>query len=491
METLFSNPVAGMRKIVRSDFYQFLRYFWPEYSQEEFIPNWHIRYICNELQTIAERVAEGKPKLYDVLINIPPGSTKTCTVAVMFPIWCWTRWSYFRFITASYTSDVALESAEYARDIVKSDRFRILFPELYIKPDKDTKHNYRIVERKKKSDGRMLSQTGGNRFSTSVTGTVTGFHGHILIVDDPLDPRRAGIESMVDEANRWVGQTLSTRKVDKNVTPIVMIQQRLHQNDPTGYMLEQRSGQIKHICLPGEIENYPDEVAPQELKENYTDGLLDSKRLNWDALNDLETQLGQYAYASQIGQKPVPPGGGMFKVDNFKLVDNLPEKEQIIRKVRYWDKAGTKGGGAYTAGVLMYQLRGKKWLIADVVRGQWESGTRERIIRDTAEQDGIDTEIFVEQEPGSSGKEAAEYTITNLSGFAAYADRPSGDKTYRADTYSVQVNIGNMLLVKADWNKDFIGEHRFFPKSKYKDQIDATGGAFRQLQQEKEVVVWD
>jgi predicted phage terminase large subunit-like protein len=90
-------------------------------------------------------------------------------------------------------------------------------------------------------------------------------------------------------------------------------------------------------------------------------------------------------------------------------------------------------------------------------------------------------EVWVEQEPGSGGKESAEGTIRNLAGFRVYAEHPTGDKVHRADPYSVQVNVGAFQILTAMWNRDFIEEHRFFPFSTYKDQVDASSGAFNKL----------
>ena len=111
----------------------------------------------------------------------------------------------------------------------------------------------------------------------------------------------------------------------------------------------------------------------------------------------------------------------------------------------------------------------------------FSSQEREDIIRATAEADGRSTNIWIEQEPGSGGKESAEGTIRNLMGFVCKADRPTGDKVYRADPFSVQVNNGNVQLLRGDWNSEFKEELRFFPFSKYKDQVDAASGAFSKL----------
>jgi predicted phage terminase large subunit-like protein len=277
-----------------------------------------------------------------------------------------------------------------------------------------------------------------------------------------------------------IGVTLSTRKIDKAVTPMIMIMQRLHENDPTGHILSKKKLNVRHICLPGEIKNYRKSLKPAELADKYVDDLLDPVRMNWKTLKDLEADLGQYGYAGQIGQSPAPPQGGMFKVDHINIVDTLPP-ENVSGIVRAWDKAGTMKGGAYTVGLKLYRYANGRFIVADVVRGQWSSEEREDIIRHTARADGKEVMICIEQEPGSGGKESAEATVRNLAGYSVRIDRPTGDKVYRADPVSVQVNSGNVALLRGDWNAAFVEELRNFPYGTYKDQVDALSMAFHQL----------
>jgi len=498
LEAAIHNPYLIIRERNNRSFYQFLVFMWPEISGQEFKDNWHIKYLCDELQVVAENLAEGKEKLYDLIINIPPGTTKTVICSIMFPAWCWTRWHWMKFICLSYSSTLSLESAEYSRDIIKSDRYQAIYPELMIKADKDTKGNFKIVKKifgKAGRKPRLLA--GGNRFSTSVEGTVTGFHAHFILWDDPINPQQAVSPVQLESVNRWMDQTLPTRKVEKSVSVTIGIMQRLHQNDPTGHILEKGKDKIRHICLPGCLDGeYASKVSPPELVNNYVDGLLDAVRLDRSVLKDLEADLGQYGFAGQIGQFPTPPSGGMFKVDNFIQIEALPAANQVFDICRYWDKAGTKDKVgkkvtiAYTVGVKMVRLKNNKHIVLDVKRGRWSTDERERIIRATAEADGVQCKVFYEQEPGSGGKESAEATTLNLIGFAGRADRPQGDKIYRADPYSVQVNEGNVMLLKGDWNSEFIEEHRYFPHSTYKDQVDAAGGAFAKLSVKKRVKIY-
>ncbi len=484
------NPLAVIRELNNRSLHHFLTYFWKIVSAHTFLDNWHLQYLSRELEEIAERVAKRQPRKHDLIINIPPGSTKTLLVSILFPVWCWTKWPWMRFITASYSGALSLESAETSRELIRSPEFQLIYPDIDIKPDKDTKSNYKVVRKVFDSRPgyapRMVS--GGYRFSTSVGGTLMGFHADMLIVDDPLNPQQAASETELMIANRWMEQTLPTRKTDKDITPTILIMQRLNQDDPTGHLLAKEKENIRHICIPGEIRNYREQLNPPELSKYYDrTGLFDPIRLPWKVLRDLEADLGQYGYAGQIGQNPTPPGGGLFKVDHFQMMSpaEMPTPSHFVSTVRYWDKAGTADAGAYTAGVKIARLDNNRWVILDVKRGRWGTEQREAIIRQTAEADGAQTIVWVEQEPGSGGKESSEGTIRNLAGFAVYAERPTGDKAFRADPYSVQVNNGNMSILVADWNRAFIEEHRFFPFGKFKDQVDAAAGAFNHLVNKK------
>ena len=466
-------PVIGpkLRKLegFRPQRRTFKQEFWPD----------EVKLVSSagQLECRCLTVSNGRSFVVDGIVV-----SNTLTCSIMFPAWCWSKWPSTRFITASYSGALALESAEYCRDLIRSTEFQTIYPDINIKEDKDTKSNFKIVKKIQQSVGRVpQTVVGGSRFSTSVGGTLMGFHGDILIVDDPLNPTQAYSDVELANANRWMEQTLPSRKTNKEVTPTILIMQRLHQSDPTGAWLAKQKENLKHICLPGEIRNYEKQLQPPELKEFYKDDLLDVNRLSWKILKDMEADLGQYGYAGQIGQDPTPPGGGMFKVDHFQIISQMPPLNKVANTVRYWDKAGTQDGGAYTAGVKMSRLTDGRWVVEDVKRGRWSSHVREDIIKQTANTDGPFVDIWMEQEPGSGGKESAEGTIRNLAGFKVFAEHPTGDKVFRADPYSVQVNNGNVMLLNGPWNYAFVEEHRFFPFGTFKDQVDAGGGSFNKL----------
>lgn len=454
--------------IAKESFYEFFCIFWKEVVAEELVPNWHVKYICDELQTVAERVFKREKSEYDLVINVPPGSSKSTICSQMFPAWVWTRFPEAQFICVSYAERISLKDALRMRDIVRSDLYQKCFPHIIMREDLNTK-------------GLFKNTLKGYRLSAGLGGQVMGEHGHFILVDDPLDPEQSHSEAELKAVNRFMTETLPSRKIEKQVTPTILVQQRLHQADPSGEALDPlRKKAVRHICFPGELT---DKVAPVEMRKNYKEGLLDPIRMPRKVLDEMKENLGAYGYASQFLQDPVPLGGGMFETPKLLLVDDI--EEEIIRFVRSWDKAGTKDGGAYSVGTLLGMGRSGKVWILDVVRGQWSSQKREHMMKQTAEIDGKRVTILLEIEGGSGGKESGENSVRNLIGFKVEVFHPTGDKETRAYPLSSQVGAGNIYVLNRPWTPAFIEEMRFFPYSKFKDQIDSAGAGFNWLASKK------
>ena len=465
-------------------FSNFLRTMWPAVCAEELHWNWHLDVMCAEVQAVAERALQRVPSPYDLILNVPPGSTKSLTVSVMLPAWCLARDTAFRTICSSYAFDLSLDLSLKCRDVVQHEFYQRLFPWVQLRKDQLTKQYF-------------MTTGKGYRYVTSTGGTITVFHGHLLIVDNPIDPKGAISDALLGTTNEWLSSTLSSRKVDKSNTPTILVMQRLAQGDPTGHWLETKQGRLRHICLPAEIGNENAVVKPEKLRNMYQGNLLDEKRLPRATLDFTMEELGLAQYSSQYLENPIPPGGLLFDTDNFDLdhiVDHLPAGTTVVREVRYWDKAATEAiknpKACYTVGTRMWLLSNGAYLVRDVVRGRWATDKREGMMRITAERDGTAVPVVLEEEGGSAGKDSSLASVKNLAGFTVLVERPTGNKELRADPFSVQVNKGNVYLWRANWNLDFITEHRWFPKGKYKDQVDSASAAFTYLARMKRVGTW-
>ena len=499
------------RSICEEDFYSFVQYFWDVIIPEKPVWNWHMQYICDELQEVAERVFAGEAAPYKLLINVPPSTSKTTIGSIMYSAWCWTRMSSLRFIGGSYSGDLASDIGRKAKDIILSEKYLELWPELAVRKDQQAVSNF--ANRKK-----------GTRFSVGTGGSVTGKHAHIIMIDDPLKPGNESPDSAaIVEANKWMDEVIPSRKVDRAIAPEIMIMQRLHENDPSGNWLRQaKEGKtpIRHICIPAELHipeyildadwYYDDDLSdkqwttklakslkaedrnvfengifgvnPPHLIRKYTDGIMDPIRLPKSVLEGVEN-VSRVAYAGQYLQSPIPRGALMFDTKKIKVIKHLTEP--MVAVIRYWDKAASAGKGDMTAGVKMGKGKSGMIYILDVKRGQWGVTERENIIVDTAHEDGVDVEIGLEQEPGSGGKESAEATVKRLTGFRRYAQPSSGKKVDRAEPFAYETGVGNVSMLEAHWNENYIVELMYFPASRNDDQVDASSGCFAKIGRQK------
>lgn len=454
-----------LASLCRSSLYDFLKTFWHYAVMDKPVYNWHIEYLCGELQTIAERVFRGDKKEYDLVVNIAPGTTKSLIFSIMFPAWVWTRMPHARVITASYAFTLAVQFSRKSRDIVLSDLYQRLFPDIKLRDDQNSKHHY-------------VNTQGGERYATGIDGMLLGMHGHFHIVDDPVTTKQTLSALELANANRFMEEVLPSRKTDKEVTVMALVMQRLAENDPAGERLAQADKlPARHVCLPGELT---DEVKPVEARAYYVDGLMDPVRLGEIALAEAEAK-GDFYYASQILQHPIPRGTATFLTERLKIHDPPGKYKRVVRA---WDKAGTLFGGAFTVGTKIAEdFDGRYWVL-DVRRVQLDSGKREALIRRTAQEDGKKVRVVLEEEPGSGGKQSAQGSVRNLAGFTVTVvkvGRSDGDKETRADAFSAQVNVGNVSLAPGHWNRDYVHELNYFPRSKYKDQVDSSSLGFNAI----------
>lgn len=336
-----------------------------------------------------------------------------------------------------------------------------------------------------------------NVYDIQVEGTSNFFAEKILVhncilIDDPFKSRQEAESATVrSRVWNWFQDDLKTRLDGSG--GIILVNTRWHEDDLTGMLIKKMkedpdSDQWEILNLPVRLDEYCHPEDPRELGEVIWPWWYAGKRDDLTAeemerLSKEKVRLWEhnnpYGFASLGQQDPAPRTGNMFKVERIELVHAVPSKR--VKTVRYFDKAGTEGGGCFTAGVKMSLLENGMVCIEHCVKGQWSAFNREKAIKDTAQLDGKGVIIVIEQEPGSGGKESAENTVKNLVGWIVRLDKPSGDKVLRADPFSSQVEGGNVCMLIGDWNQDYKEEMRYFPSSKYKDQIDASSGAFNYL----------
>ena len=442
-------------ELCRRSFYYFLQEFWEVVIPETPVFNWHIKYICDELQYLNTFVVERKPKPYDLIINISPGSTKSTIVTHMYNAWVWTIDPSQRFITTSYSHYLALAQSIKCRDIVTSDKYLAYFPEVSLKPDQSGKSDF-------------WNTSGGQRFTTSTGGTLTGIHAHQIVIDDPINPKQAASDVERASANNFVTSTLSSRKVDKEITPTILIMQRLHEDDPTGVMLSKRNKKIKHINLPAEDNG---KIQPKELSKYYKDGLMDAMRLNRTVLREALIDLGSYGFAGQYMQEPSPESGGLIKKDWFEIIDWNINFDKLT-----WDFVADT---AYTSkeendpsGYISYAKVNNDYLIRFAETEHLEFPELCKALPNFAYQNGYTSKSIVEIEPKASGKSLVQTLRKETSLNVKEGVPPSKDKVSRVKDTSPIMESGRVKLIRGKWNNEFLDQIAMFPNAKHDEYVD-------------------
>lgn len=452
---------ACVAELCRLDFYFFIQEFWSEVIQESPIWNWHIEFIAKKLQEYGLMVKAREHKKSDLIINVPPGTSKSTICTIMFPVWCWTIDPSMRILTASYSADLSMDHAVKSRDIIQSDKFRRYFPDLKIRIDQNNKSYYK-------------NTFGGERYATSVGGTITGKHAHILIVDDPINPKGAKSSALLKEANNFMDHTLSSRKVDKAVTPTILIMQRLSESDPTQNMLDKEGKSIEHICLPASDDG---SVSPSSAAAYYTNGLLDPIRLSQSILNEAKSDLGSYDFAGQYQQRPAPSEGGLIKKDYFEIVDRLPMNTSTTNAyidTAYTAKQENDPSGILSArkiGNILYVIR---W---DEVRAEF-SELCEHIENHLDVYGTAQSRIYVE--PKASGKSVVQYLRKQTKLNVIEYTMPEGDKVARTNANQPIMEGQRVKLLKGSWNARFMDALAMFPNAKHDEAVDCLNMAIEQ-----------
>jgi len=458
-------------ELLRRDFYRFVKAAWPVIEPgTTFIDNWHIAAICQHLEAVT------RGEILRLIINIPPRFAKSTLVSVLWPAWVWLQRPSAKFLTASYAKELATRDAVNARRLMESTWYRQRFGHLFeFTSDQNVKTRYQ-------------NDKYGYRVVTSVESGGTGEGGDFLTVDDPINAKEANTELGCYNAVLWWSETMSTRYNDPKTSAAVIVMQRLAANDLTGYLLAQ--GGWDHLCLPMRYE-VPTAGHPRLLRTSLgfddprtVEGeLLCPQRYDEAATARLETELGEYGAAAQLGQRPNPRSGAMFKPDLIRVLDVLPAEP--IEWVRAWDLAASeqKPGSepAWTVGLKLGRRPSGRFIIADVQRLRGLPDAVEAAITSTARSDGVKCPIDLPQDPGQAGKSQVLYYVNQLAGYILHYSPESGSKVTRAQPVASQMNAGNFDMVTGPWNHALKNELRSFPNTGFKDQVDALSRAFARL----------
>ena len=466
--------------LLRHDFKMFVRKVFAEVSpQTKYLDNWHIDVICGEL----EKMLYGENTR--LIINIPPRYMKSIICSVALPAYILGKFPKETVVCVSYADELAKKLAADCRRILETPWYKRAFPGTRL-----------ALNRRELMD--FETTQGGGRYSTTVGGTLTGRGGNWLIIDDPIKPADANSDLLRNKVNEWYGNTLYSRLNDKNKGKILLIMQRTHEQDLTGYLLESKAG-FKQIVMPlvavrEEHWQWKKYLEDKVITHHYTRKVgeaLHPVREGLDRIEETKQSLGAMAFACQCQQDPLAQGGNIIHWDWFPRynVKEIIHKHclgqiELWQLVFSWDIA-TKTGATNDYSVCVCAMRShNKYYILDIKRWKLELPDLVKAAKEYMSQQKerlgklimypgkmLETRVLVEDVGCGIGFQQALKPL----GYKVDFIHPTEDKKTRCLNITPLLEQGCCLLPDTEEQRfdDFRHEVLGFPNTKHDDQVDA------------------
>jgi predicted phage terminase large subunit-like protein len=443
--------------ILRHDFYSFMeRSFYELNPDAKFFPNWHIERVASEL----EACWRGETKR--LIICVPPRSLKSHCTSIAFPAWLLGQNPSAQIICASYGQDLANKLALDCRTLMNSALYRKVF---------STR-----LSNQKQAISEFMTDAHGFRLATSVGGVLTGRGGDYLIIDDPLKPDEALSETQRNAVNDWYQHTLYSRLNNKSTGCVVLIMQRLHEDDLVGHLVEQGGWKLLSfpaIAVKDELHTIKTRYGTRKVQRRAGEA-LHPEREPLEVLAAIRSIQGEYNFSGQYQQEPTPLGGGMVKLAWFKTykVGETPAKFDMV--LQSWDTAVKATELSDYSVCTTWGKKENNLYLLHVLRRRLEYPELKRAVREQAIRFGAKT-ILIEDK--SSGAQLIQELLREgLHAVTRY--EPKDDKTMRLHSVTSMIENGFVHLPdQAEWLAEYVHEMISFPKGKFNDQCDSTSQA--------------
>lgn len=445
---------ALLDAVLRADFPSFLRRCMATLNPgAPFLPNWHLDAIAYQLELVRAR------KITRLIINLPPRYLKSIMVSVAFPAFVLGHQPHRRIFGISYGGDLSTKHASDFRSVVHSGWYRRAFPKMRI-------------ARATESD--VHTTRRGFRKATSVNAAITGLGGDIFIIDDPLKPIDAQSDSQRNHLNEWFSNTLRSRLDNKATGTIIVVMQRVHLHDLTGFLTE-NSDDWTVLSLPA-IAEIDEEIAVGDslFHRRRAGEALHPAHEPLAVLEKLRAEMGSEIFAAQYQQDPVPPGGAMIHRASLRYYEQAPERTYQTKIIQSWDVAAKAGLQNDYSVCTTWLLCGKLYYLLDLTRGRYEFPRLRDIALALAER-FTPNSILIED--ASSGIALAqELRDANISSIRSIP--VEHDKITRLWAQQAKFEAGLVLFPKgAPFLPALEAELLAFPQAKTDDQVDSISQA--------------
>lgn len=422
------------------------------------IPARHLMYIST---IVAHAIAKGNGR---IIISLPPRHGKSELITKNVPIWTLENYGQKNIILCSYGGDLSTDFGRKVRDLIKDNESLL---DIRIRQDAEKVNNW-------------LTNQGGAMYSVGLGGPITGRGADVLIIDDYIKEIKESLsQNHRDYIWDWFVTTAYTR-LEPGAT-VIIVATRWHHDDLIGRILKHKPG--KHpwtnIVIPAIAED-------NDLLGRPKGTPLFEERFNLDELNDRKTTLGSYFFNALYQQRPENDFGQLTNRDWIKILPQCPNLDGFIVG-RVWDLAVTEEGGDYAVGSLIaYHPVKDVTVIVDVQRVQASPLGIESLLARTALFDGPQVPIYIEREPGSSGKLlVSNYAATILNGYQVHEAPANDSKLIRTQPFLAAAEARKVYLVRGDWNEDWLKEYDDYPTVDHDDQMDTAGVGYSILSGKK------
>jgi predicted phage terminase large subunit-like protein len=398
---------------------------------------------------------------------LPPRQLKSHCASVAFPAWYLAHHPAGHIICASYGQDLADKFARDCRRVMTSAWYQRLFPVRLA--DRQAVHDFSTTER-------------GTRMATSVGGVLTGRGADLIIIDDPLKPDEALSESRRNAVNEWFDHTLLTRLNDKERGCIVIIMQRLHQDDLVGHVIEQDNWEILSFSAIAEADEKYEIDSPlgRRLFQRQAGDILHPERELAATLAHIRQTIGEYNFSAQYQQNPTPLGGAMVKTAWLQYYEPGQRPDRFSQIIQSWDTANKATElGDYSV-CTTWGVHDKRYYLLDVFRQRLNYPDLRRKVQELARRDRP-RKILIEDK-ASGTQLIQELKAHGLHAVTAYQPPSGTDKIMRLHAQTAAFENGRVLLPsRAPWLSDYINELITFPGARHDDQVDSTTQALDHL----------
>ena len=398
-------------------------------------------------------------KIRRLIINLPPRHLKSLLASIAFPAWCLGHDPSAQILCVSYAQDLADKLARDCRSIMMSPWYRRIF-RTRLAP-----HRQAVQE--------FLTTAHGFRFATSNGGVLTGRGAGIILIDDPLKPEEALSDALRQAANDWFDHTLYSRQNDKQHGAIVIIMQRLHEDDLVGHVLAQEPWEVVRfpaIAETDEAHKIETIWGPRCFTRRQGEA-LHPEREPLDTLDRIRRTVGEYNFAGQYQQTPAPLGGGLVKAEWFKHYRAHERPESFDRVVQSWDTANKATELSDFSVCTTWGIRGKDLFLLSLLRKRLEYPALKRAVRE--QQSLFNANVVLIEDKASGTQLIQELIVDGFYPVTGY--KPECDKIMRMHAQTAMIENGFLHLPEAaPWLAEYLHEMTIFPKGKHDDQVDST-----------------